>query len=68
MAGLYLLVALASLMCLAIIIRPQLLWHLSAWQYKNPEKNEPSDAWYTAQRLGAAFSLVVLLIMVSTVA
>ncbi|MBM7786341.1 hypothetical protein [Tenggerimyces flavus] len=46
------------------IISPRSQWRvLHAWLYRNPEANEPSDAAYTAQRVGNAFVLVMIVVV-----
>lgn len=49
------------------VINPQSQWRsLSAWQYRNPDANEPSDASYALSRFGSLIGLGawgVLLVM-----
>ncbi|MGH3658018.1 MAG: hypothetical protein ACRDUA_15290 [Micromonosporaceae bacterium] len=43
-------------------ISPRGMWQtLSAWQFKNPEANEPSEAAYAANRVVAVVGIVVLI-------
>jgi hypothetical protein len=43
------------------LISPASAWRtLSAWQYRNPDANEPSDAAYGLQRLSALIMLIAL--------
>ncbi|MEU2873656.1 hypothetical protein ABZ769_31395 [Streptomyces olivoreticuli] len=37
-------------------------WGARAWQYRKPEANEPSEAFYAFQRIGAFASAIVLAI------
>lgn len=50
------------------IVNPRSQWQtLSAWQYRHPEANEPSDAAYALARFGSLLSLgawIVMLVMV----
>lgn len=64
----YLVIGAAMLMCVVIMLYPQIIWHMSAWQYRDPEKNEPSDLWYLTQRVGAGFGFVMLLVSCSALA
>lgn len=51
----WLLIALGGIFVLASLINPRSLWHaFSAWQYRNPEANEPSDAKYAMSRVSCA--------------
>ncbi|MGH3730142.1 MAG: hypothetical protein ACRDTU_15540 [Micromonosporaceae bacterium] len=46
------------------MISPQSAWRtLRAWQYKNPEANEPSEAAYATERVVSGFALVVLILL-----
>lgn len=46
-------------------ISPQGFWRTtSAWSFRNPEANEPSDAGYMMQRVSAIFGLAMLLAVV----
>ena len=56
-------VALAFVVIVAIwaIISPRsLYWKLHAWQHRDPDANEPSDASYMLWRLGSVVALVVM--------
>lgn len=64
----YLLIGAAMLMCIVVMLYPQIIWHMSAWQYRNPEKNEPSDLWYLTQRVGAGLGFVMLMVSCSALA
>lgn len=46
----------------AVISPKSMYWVLTAWQHRNPEANEPSDAGYLVSRIGAAVALVVLVV------
>jgi len=49
-----------------VLFKPQVHWHLQSWQYRDPEANHPSDAWFAMQRITAVFGIVffsVLLFM-----
>lgn len=49
-------------------ISPESMWSTtSAWQYRDPEANEPSDAAYAMQRVGAVLGLVLIAILVLAV-
>ena len=49
-------------------ISPESMWSTtSAWQYRDPEANEPSDAAYAVQRVGAVLGLVLIAILVLVV-
>lgn len=71
MGWLFLLWLLAGPIALWTLLNPASAWRtLSAWQYRNPDANEPSDAAYGLQRFGAAASLaglVAITIMMITV-
>ena len=55
------LVTLCGLM-LWLLISPGSFWRkTAAWQYKNPEANEPSDAAYTMMRVFGGIFLVVFI-------
>ncbi|MGH3713479.1 MAG: DUF6199 family natural product biosynthesis protein [Micromonosporaceae bacterium] len=54
----------AGLFLLWMAISPRSMWEtLSAWQYKNPEANEPSDLSFEMQRVAAVIGLVVMVVM-----
>ncbi|MBB6173399.1 hypothetical protein HNR23_003459 [Nocardiopsis mwathae] len=38
---------------------PKIGWLMSKWQYKNPEKNEPSEAYFTMVRVSSAAAVIV---------
>ena len=62
-----LVVAMALIMLWAAI-SPESMWSTtSAWQYRDPEANEPSDAAYAVQRVGAVLGLVLIAILVLVV-
>jgi len=45
-----------------MLISPGSFWRkTAAWQYKNPEANEPSDAAYTTMRVFGGIFLVVFI-------
>lgn len=53
---------LTSLLATVQIFFPKRCWWLFvAWQYRNPQANEPSDTVYFLWRIGAAFLLTVSL-------
>ncbi|GAB3722407.1 DUF6199 family natural product biosynthesis protein [Nocardiopsis nanhaiensis] len=58
---LYLIFGIGILWFACVLIQPRVVWYVSAWQYRNPEKNEPSEAYFTMHRLGAIVAIVVLL-------
>ena len=39
-------------------------WTMTAWQYKNPEANEPSDTAYSLSRLSGGIMLVTIVVIV----
>lgn len=44
------------------VISPEGMWRSTqAWQYKNPEANEPSEAAFTTMRVSGIISILVLL-------
>lgn len=50
-----------GLLALWTLISPgSVYWALTAWQYKDPDANEPSDAAYMMSRIGALITLIVL--------
>ncbi|WP_342775703.1 DUF6199 family natural product biosynthesis protein [Nonomuraea deserti] len=51
------------LACLAVAIRPRVIWDLSSWEYKNPEANEPSEAAFAAYRIMGVIGLIVFVSM-----
>lgn len=61
----YVFAAFFMLIALLHIVVPQLLWRkMAAWQFKNPDANEPSKAGYTAQRIWGVIVLVIGLIII----
>jgi hypothetical protein len=64
MIGLALLFWGLALICALIAVKPRAVWwKASAWAYRNPEANEPSDLAYGFQSLilgGAAIACVVV--------
>lgn len=58
----FLLILLTSLLATAQILFPKRCWWLFiAWQYRNPQANEPSDTVYLLWRVVATFLLIVSL-------
>ncbi|GAA4912352.1 DUF6199 family natural product biosynthesis protein [Stackebrandtia albiflava] len=51
----------AALIPLWIAISPKGMWRTTAaWQYRNPEANEPSEAGYAVQRVSAAIGALIM--------
>lgn len=48
-----------ALLLLAAVSPRRVWWALSAWQYRNPEANEPSDALYAGKRFGCIVLAIV---------
>ncbi|MEU6711510.1 DUF6199 family natural product biosynthesis protein [Nonomuraea sp. NPDC046802] len=44
-----------------LVISPRWVWGLTAWMYRNPEANEPSQAAHLFSRIGAIVMLAVFL-------
>lgn len=64
MGFVYCSLVLVGLLMLWMVISPRSMWEtLSAWQYKNPEANEPSEASFAMQRVAGVFGLVVMLVL-----
>ncbi|MGH3646219.1 MAG: DUF6199 family natural product biosynthesis protein [Micromonosporaceae bacterium] len=60
----YCALVLAGLLFLWMVISPRSMWEtLSAWQYKNPEANEPSEASFAMQRVAGAFGLIMMVVI-----
>jgi len=52
-----------------MIVDPRGAWKaMSAWQYKNPEMNEPSDAAFMLGRISSVFGLVLVIVMMVVMA
>lgn len=50
-----------SLFLLPSVISPRWVWrNTAAWSFRNPEANEPSDAGYAMQRVGAIIGLTMI--------
>lgn len=63
MAWLIIVGVIAGAICLWGIISPQsLYWKGNAWQYRNPEANEPSNASYGITRIASVFTLVAIVV------
>jgi hypothetical protein len=47
-----------------VLISPRSAWHAtSAWQHRNPEVHEPSDAAYSAQRVFSVLALILCFVI-----
>lgn len=42
-----------------VLFNPRVHWHVQSWQYRDPEANYPSEAWFTMQRIIAVFGIVL---------
>ena len=52
-----------------MIIDPRGAWKAtSAWQYKNPEMNEPSDAAFMIGRISSVLGLILVVVMMVVIA
>ncbi|WP_159943482.1 MULTISPECIES: DUF6199 family natural product biosynthesis protein [unclassified Nocardiopsis] len=61
----FLMMIVAIIGAVVILINPEVAWHLRSWQYRDPEANYPSDAWFAMQRVAAGVMLVVCLVVLS---
>lgn len=65
MAAFVLIVILCTPLLIWGIAAPRSMWEvLHSWQYKNPEKNEPSEASFALTRVTSVFALVFLVAMI----
>ncbi|MFD6949051.1 hypothetical protein A6A08_06750 [Nocardiopsis sp. TSRI0078] len=63
MTALHVLLFVTVIGAVVVLIYPQVAWQLRAWQYRDPEANHPSEAWFAMQRVGAAVLIVVCLVV-----
>lgn len=55
-----------GLFLLWTVISPRSVWQtMASWSYRNPEANEPSDAGYAMQRVGAVIGLIVIIVVLA---
>lgn len=62
MTGMHLLLAALIAFGLALVVKPQIAWHLKSWQYRDPDHNHPSSGWFAAQRGVGAFIIAFAVI------
>ncbi|WP_150245619.1 DUF6199 family natural product biosynthesis protein [Nocardiopsis quinghaiensis] len=65
MLALHVLLFVMVIGAVVVLIYPQVAWHLKSWQYRDPEANYPSEAWFAMQRIGAAVMIVICLVMLA---
>ena len=53
----------AAMFVLGCMDQRTLYWKISAWQYKNPEANEPSDAAFGLNRFGLFAGAATMVVM-----
>jgi len=54
-----------GIVALWLLISPQsVYWKTEAWQYKDPDANEPSDTAYSLSRISGGIMLVVIVVIV----
>jgi hypothetical protein len=64
----YVLLGIGAVFGLWGLIAPRSAWRaLVAWQYRNPEAHEPSEAAYTVSRVSSFFALVMMVITASLI-
>ena len=58
------LMAVVAAMALWNVLSPRSVWaSLSAWRYRDPEANEPSDAAFTVSRIASLVGLVACVVV-----
>jgi hypothetical protein len=63
MAGVVLVVVGVAVYSVVKLINPRVGWSLRRWQYRNPDRVEPSTRWLVSRRIGAGFGAVMCMVV-----